>query len=100
MRGFLFVWFYYLQGMRAPLFLKSGDTVGIVAPAGKIVAESLHHSIEIISAWGFKVVVGKNILSNAHSYFSASDDERLSDLQEMLDRQDVRAVFCARGGYG
>lgn len=86
--------------MRVPIFLKDGDTVGIVAPAGKFLKESLDRAINTIRSWGFQVVLGKNILSTSHTYFSGSDRERLLDFQEMLDRDDVRAVFCARGGYG
>ncbi|HZX75021.1 MAG TPA: LD-carboxypeptidase [Cyclobacteriaceae bacterium] len=86
--------------MRAPLFLKPGDTVGIVAPAGKISRESIDQAMDVIRSWGLHVVLGKNILSPAHSYFSGSDSERLADLQEMLDRSDIHTVFCARGGYG
>jgi muramoyltetrapeptide carboxypeptidase len=87
------------SGMRAPAFLKSGDTVGIIAPAGKIPKDSVDGAIEVLSSWGLRVIVGKNISSRTHSYFSGSDEERLADIQEMLDGN-VRAVLCARGGYG
>jgi len=86
--------------MRPPIFLKEGDTVGVVAPAGKFPKESLDRAMDTLQSWGFQIVMGKNILSTSHTYFSGSDDERLLDLQEMLNRDDVRAVFCARGGYG
>ncbi len=48
---------------------------------------------------GFKVVVGKNALGR-HHYFSGTDYERASDLQEALDDPNIKAIFCARGGYG
>ena len=83
-----------------PLFLKPGDHVGIVAPAGKFKRESLDKGTEVVSSWGLNVKLGKNILSHSHSYLSGSDDERLSDLQSMLDDTSLSAIFCARGGYG
>jgi len=49
--------------------------------------------------WGFQTKVGKT-LGSEHNYFSGSDEERLSDFQQMLDDDEVKAILCARGGYG
>jgi len=49
--------------------------------------------------WGFRTKVGKT-LGNEFNYFSGTDDERLSDFQQMLDDDEVKAILCARGGYG
>jgi len=49
--------------------------------------------------WGFRTKVGKT-LGNQFNYFSGTDEERLNDLQQMLDDDEVKAVLCARGGYG
>jgi muramoyltetrapeptide carboxypeptidase len=51
------------------------------------------------SNWGYKVKEGKT-LGNGDNYFSGSDEERLDDLQQMFDDPTVKAVLCARGGYG
>jgi muramoyltetrapeptide carboxypeptidase len=95
--------FYYPvllpSGMRVPAFLTTGDTVGIIAPAGKIPRDSIDKAAEVLRSWGLQVILGKNISSQSHSYFSGSDEERLADIQGMLDGN-VRAVLCARGGYG
>jgi muramoyltetrapeptide carboxypeptidase len=52
-----------------------------------------------LQQWGYKVKVGKTVTSQYH-YFSGPDQERLNELQQMLDDDDVQAVLCARGGYG
>lgn len=56
-------------------------------------------AIETLTEWGFHVVPGKTLGSQYH-YFSGTDEERLADLQHMLDEKHIKAVFCARGGYG
>ena len=80
--------------------LKSGDLIGIVAPAGKIKRESLDVAIEILKSWGLQVKTGEHLFSNAHGYFSGADEERLEDFQTMLNDPKVSAIMCARGGYG
>jgi muramoyltetrapeptide carboxypeptidase len=49
--------------------------------------------------WGFQTKVGKT-LGNEFNYFSGTDEERLNDFQQMLDDDEVKAILCARGGYG
>jgi muramoyltetrapeptide carboxypeptidase len=56
-------------------------------------------AIETLAEWGFKVVPGKT-LGHQFNYFSGTDEERLADLQMMLDDDNIKAIFCARGGYG
>jgi muramoyltetrapeptide carboxypeptidase len=56
-------------------------------------------AIETLSGWGFKILKGKT-LGNQFDYFSGTDDERLHDLQQMMDNKSIKAIFCARGGYG
>lgn len=86
--------------MIVPPFLKPGDTIGIIAPGRKVSTSDIKVAVQVFETWGLRVVLGKNIFSDAHSYMSGSDEERLSDLQSMLDDDAVRAVVCARGGYG
>jgi muramoyltetrapeptide carboxypeptidase len=56
--------------------------------------------IETLDSWGYTVEMGATTHSNSANYFSGSDEERLADLQEMLDNPYIHAVLCARGGYG
>lgn len=91
--------FYYFYFMR-PKTLTQHDCIGLLAPAGKIKKESLDIAVSVLKSWGLQVEVGHNIFSDAHGYFSGSDDERLEDFQKMLDDPKLSAIICARGGYG
>lgn len=85
--------------MKIPPFLKKGDTIGIVCPAGYMAVERAQKCIETLQQWGFNVKVGKT-LGNQFNYFSGTDEERLQDLQEMLDDKNINAILFGRGGYG
>lgn len=85
--------------MITPPKLKKGDTIGIVAPARKIEKKEIEASIGVFEKWGLKVVLGKNIF-NQNFQFAGTDRERAGDIQEMMDNQEVKAIVCARGGYG
>ena len=82
-----------------PPYLKPGDTIGIVCPAGYMPLEKAQTCIETLSAWAFKVIPGKT-LGNQFNYFSGTDKERLHDLQRMMDDKNIDAILCGRGGYG
>ena len=85
--------------MKFPPYLRRGDRVAIVAPAGRIAAGDVLPAIEWLEKWGLKVMPGQH-LQGSHFQFSGTDEERLDDLQRALDDPEIRAVFCARGGYG
>lgn len=86
--------------MIVPPYLSKGDTIGIVAPAGFMPVEKMQACVETLDAWGYNVQMGSTTHSSSQNYFSGTDEERLDDLQEMLDNPYVKAVLCARGGYG
>lgn len=83
-----------------PPYLKKGDTIGIVAPAGYMPVEKMQTCIETLDSWGYTVQLGATTHSGSANYFSGTDDERLEDLQQMLDDPNINAILCARGGYG
>jgi len=83
-----------------PPYLKKGDTIGIVAPAGFMPIEKMQQCIETLDSWGFNVQLGATTHSDSSNYFSGTDDERLADLQAMIDNPEIKCVLCARGGYG
>jgi muramoyltetrapeptide carboxypeptidase len=85
--------------MIVPPNLKTGDNIAIIAPAGKIDAHIILAAEKLLNTKGFNVKKG-NFFSKANSYFSGTDDEPLQDLQWALNDKDVKAIFCARGGYG
>jgi muramoyltetrapeptide carboxypeptidase len=82
-----------------PPFLKKGDEVAIISPSFCIDENLLNEAVEYLSAWGLKVRLGKNA-AKRNGPFAGSDEERLDDLQEMTSDNNVKAVFCSRGGYG
>jgi muramoyltetrapeptide carboxypeptidase len=82
-----------------PPYLKEKDKVVIIATAKKFSPEQLNTAITTLEAWGLNVVLGKNLFKTYHQ-FAGTDKERLKDLQSALDNKDIKAIFCARGGYG
>ncbi len=85
--------------MKTPPYLKPGDKIAIVAPAGKIANDKISPAIQTLESWGLKVIISEH-LQGAYHQFSATDEERTADFQKMLDDESVRAILCARGGYG
>ena len=83
-----------------PPYLQKGDVIGIVCPSGFMPVEKASECIRVLNGeWGFQTKVGKT-LGNEFNYFSGTDEERLNDFQQMLDDDEVKAILCARGGYG
>lgn len=82
-----------------PQLLKKGDTIAILAPAKGIEAEFIDFAVEIIESRGYKTIVSKNCLGQ-HHYFSGTVKERVEDLQWAIDNDQIKAILCARGGYG
>lgn len=82
-----------------PPFLKPGDKVSIISPSFCIDEQKLQDAVVFLEKWGLKVITGKNA-SKRYGPFAGTDAERLADLQEATGDPSVKAVFCARGGYG
>ena len=85
--------------MIQPQNLYPGDLIGMVCPAGMIPLEKVQKCVETLTSWGYKVKLGKTVGAKYFTY-SGTDAERASDLQEMMDDKNVKAILCARGGYG
>lgn len=85
--------------MILPPFLKKGDRVGITAPARSVTRQEMAPAIATLTGWGLEVAEGEHLYS-VHHQFAGDDRERASDLQKFLDDPSIRAIFCARGGYG
>jgi muramoyltetrapeptide carboxypeptidase len=82
-----------------PPALQAGQRVAIVSTARKITAAELAPALEILAGWGLEVVLGDSI-STEHHQFAGSDELRRRDFQHQLDDSSIRAILCARGGYG
>jgi muramoyltetrapeptide carboxypeptidase len=83
----------------APPFLAAGQRVAIVAPARKISTAEVEFARQTLQGWGLEVVLGETI-DAAHHQFAGEDVLRRRDFQHQLDDPSIRAILCARGGYG
>lgn len=82
-----------------PTLLNTSDKVGIIPPASNIPASYLKQAAEMLNSWGLEVVFSSNFRSKYYS-FAGPDSDRLQALQTFLDDSAMKAIFCARGGYG
>ncbi len=85
--------------MITPPYLQPGSIIGLVAPASFITAEEIQEFKNLAESWGLIIKEGKNLYVKKNS-FAGTDAQRISDFQDMLDDKNVRAIVCARGGYG
>ncbi len=83
----------------APEFLRKGDKVAILSLASKPKAEYIDAGVWVLTAWGYRPVVGKHALANHHGY-AGTAEQRLDDLLTALRDPEVKAILCSRGGYG
>ena len=88
--------------MIQPPYLKQGDKIALVAPAKRILDGELEEAIQLIQDWGFQPVLGNNIYKqyDLGYVFAGKDEERAADFQWALDDPEIKAIWCARGGYG
>lgn len=85
--------------MQKPVHLSIGDTVGVIAPAGPVDEEKLNKAIPFLENLGLHVKLGAHVLKN-NGFIAGTDEERLTDFHNMIADPFIKAVFCARGGYG
>lgn len=85
--------------MISPEYLKKGDMVAIVAPAGKIDPDKVLRAKSVLESYGLEVKTGE-VVFNEYFQFAGTDNERLMDVQESLDDHSIKAIIFARGGYG
>jgi muramoyltetrapeptide carboxypeptidase len=81
--------------------LKSGDTISILAPSGVLnnFDNKITKAIDIFKSWGLNVVLGNHIYDK-NGHFAGTDKNREKDFQKALDNKNIKAIWCARGGYG
>ncbi|GGZ75557.1 S66 peptidase family protein [Algibacter mikhailovii] len=87
--------------LKQPPYLKAGDTVAIVAPSGILKSKQgeINQAKALLKSWGLHPIVGKHVFSQGN-HFAGTDDERCEDFQKTLDDPSIKAIWCARGGYG
>jgi muramoyltetrapeptide carboxypeptidase len=82
-----------------PPYLQSGDIIGITCPSGAITEKEIQPAVAQIQAWGYKILQGSTVGKKDFT-FGGTDEERRKDFQDMIDNPEVKAILCARGGYG
>lgn len=86
--------------MKTPAKLQKGDTVAIISPASTVNSKYIDSAAESLTNEGFKVKIMPHAKGPASGSYAASDDHRLQDFIEAYSDPEVRAILCARGGYG
>lgn len=79
--------------------LNKGDKIAIVSPASAVDPEYIDGACRVLEAWGYIPLPGKHC-RNRLGYFSGSREERLEDFRTALHDPEIKAILCARGGYG
>lgn len=85
--------------MIRPPFLKPGDTVAIAATARKIEPADIEYAVKVFENWGWKVVLPEGLFAQQNQ-LAGGDEERTAIFQSLIDDPEIKAIFCARGGYG
>lgn len=85
--------------MILPPSLKKGDTIGITASARKISQEELQTAIQLFENTGLRVVLASNLFA-INNQFAGTDQQKADDFNAMLANPEIKAIVCARGGYG
>ncbi|MCB0281975.1 MAG: LD-carboxypeptidase [Calditrichaeota bacterium] len=73
--------------------------IKVLAPAFPPDPQKTQNGIHYLENKGFSVISGGSLSGN-HGYFSASDDQRVEEINSAFVDPEIDAVFCARGGWG
>src|SRR4051812_24951314 len=79
--------------------LCKGDKIAIAATARKVDVNEVTNAANMLRSWGFEPVFSPGLFEE-HNQFAGSDQRRAASLQAMLDDPEIKAILCARGGYG
>jgi len=82
-----------------PFNLNKGDTIAIAATARKVTLAEIQPAITIFEQWGLTVKLADGLFETYHQ-FAGDDNKRVRSFQQLLDNDEVKAIVCARGGYG
>lgn len=82
-----------------PQRLSKGDTVAVVAPSSGVSPENFEKALQNLADLGLKTKIGKSARAT-NGFLAGTDKERLADLHEAFADTEVKAIWCARGGYG
>lgn len=87
------------QRLIKPPTLRPGDTIGIAAPASPFDQQAFERGVATLESMGYRVKIPDDLFSR-QGYLAGSDTERASQLMRLFEDESVRAIMCARGGFG
>jgi muramoyltetrapeptide carboxypeptidase len=79
--------------------VKPGDTIGIAAPASPVARDLFDAGVRVLTDWGFDLRISPTLFAR-EGYFAGSDEARAQSLTDLILDPEVKAVICARGGFG
>ncbi len=83
-----------------PRRLSPGDLIGILAPASAVVDPSrIEQGVRYLERNGYRTLVAENV-GKVRGYLAGTDQERVADIHTLFAHREVKAILCARGGYG
>lgn len=82
-----------------PAHLQEGDLVGIVALSSPPNMDNLTRGLQYLEELGLRYILGESVQKHVH-YLAGSDRDRARDFEAMIEDPEVKAIFCASGGYG
>lgn len=85
--------------MTTPQYLQPGDKVGIISTAKRCEPHEINDGLATLKTWGLEPVIGRHAFA-FDGFLAGTDEQRLSDIQQMLDDTQIKAIFFTRGGYG
>lgn len=85
--------------MFKPNFLEPQDKVALICSARVVDKEDLKYALNILKSWQLQPILGQSI-GLKHHQFGGTDDERATDLQQHINNAEIKAIWCAKGGYG
>ena len=85
--------------MISPDILKKGDTISLAAPGRFITETEINDFTGLANSWGLKMNLPAGLFARHHQ-FAGDDSTRRKCLQQVMDDTEIKAIFCARGGYG
>jgi len=85
--------------MITPPYLSPGDKVGVVSTAKRCEPHEINDGLALLKNWGLEPVLGRNAFET-DGFLAGTDEQRLADLQQMLDDTSIKAIFFTKGGYG
>jgi muramoyltetrapeptide carboxypeptidase len=82
-----------------PAKLEHGDTIGIAAPGSPFSLKELKKGVSVLESMGFRIYCPERIF-NKNGYLAGDDESRAAVLNDLFADRRIKAIICARGGFG